>query len=286
MTDDADALRRIRELVRPFVLSRPVSPKRKVAFFAIWLVAIVVGTIGARYGQERIDFYFSPDGADLSVWTGLIGPLVLLCIGGVLAFSAAFLMVLPLGWLEKRLTARGRLAAFWAEFGKDIGPIQMEDGVRYRYVDPKALRSHRTGAWPLFGMLLFCAVLFGIAPFFAAKKPGPDALAVLVPLDGCLVLGALASLLLLKKERRDKASVLDVVWTEQDKLFVERNGHVAIFPSKPLQVRKLTKDSRAYGFMVWHEVYGHGQGTYRLDRRYLWPEDRPLPSLKSAERRG
>jgi hypothetical protein len=168
------------------------------------------------------------------------------------------------------------MTAFIKEFGRSVGPIRMEDGVRYRYVDPKALAAERNSAWVGFGGLLFMGAMFG---FFGVISYGKSDLATqwfCWGLAGACALGGLACLLWLKKEREDKASVNDVVWTIGDRLYVERAGRVAEFPTPAVLTKTIRKDRHGHVFMSWHEVYANDRGRYRLDRRYLWPEGKEI----------
>jgi hypothetical protein len=148
----------------------------------------------------------------------------------------------------------------------------MEDGVKYRYLDPKALASQRKVAWPLTGVLALMTVLItgGVAslpPETAQSESQWTGWLVCA----CFAIATPTPLFLLKRERAEHALLQDTVWTEGDRLFVQRGTFVQSFPSTPVRTQAPKQNQNRHMFLSGFEEFRNENGTYRLDRRFLWP---------------
>ena len=264
---DPHAMREVRRLVKPYEVKRPRSPRRTIVVATVCGVGLVLGGWGVNVSNARIDSALESSDPTL-VW-----PIVLLCASALLTipgliglcFAAAHLEVLAMR--QPRSEFGPTVYELWKEHGKPPLPIEMEPGVRYRYLDPKSLKTHRTQVVPLTIIFISLSVLVVTVGFLAPKD---------VPL-AVLIFGfasmpfALLPLLMLRGERADKAVLGDVVWTERGSLFVTRGDRTTEFSLAQAKAKGHDKMRTAESFMSWHEVFVSAEGSYRLDRRYLWP---------------
>jgi hypothetical protein len=275
-TGDAESVRKMLRLLKPYSLRPHVTWQRGLIELVVSVAGMSAGLALAAHGSQRIDEYFDPEPTVQSLGP----PLLYTCLGGVMAVLGMVAIIWSFRWLERLIKYSSRshhgptVDEFWSVFGKNLGPIQMEDGVKYRYLDPKALASQRKVAWSLFGSLAFMTVLItGCVALLPPETAQPEAQRSAWIVCAVLAIATPLPLLFLKRERAQLALLQDTVWTEGDRLFVQRRDLVQSFSTTPISTKAQKKNQNSHFFLSSFEEFKNEAGTYRLDRRYLWPID-------------
>lgn len=155
-------------------------------------------------------------------------------------------------------------------------PLELLEGVEYRYLDPEgvraSIRERAAGLWTLAGFASFFA-LASLATFFfgsrAQQSQDPRGLAFAVAI--CLI-GALVALMFGIRFSRWKVVVDDVISISDNALVVKRNGQELRFsktPQRPMPTQFQKREARRPFGQT--ETYTNGTDSYVMDRRYLIP---------------
>lgn len=160
------------------------------------------------------------------------------------------------------------LVDFIYDSAMPLPPTELQVGVVYCYVDPKALREKFRLSFIYIIGALFPAMFL----VMAIIEPSRESTAIAV--SSLLVLGSLA-FVGVRRFRYERAFLQyfdDKIWLVEEALHVKRADREFSFPFRPFHNSNLSWETASPTFMSWYEHFANDQFGYLLDRRFLIPD--------------
>lgn len=260
-------LRVLKEAIGPVVVGRKPVPKKALGI-ACGVCTVAAGAmtllIAPVLGKVR-DAYPNLTPFD---W-------IVLCLG--LPVLAILLVGLEVSGAWLASTYKPKPDAYHLRFRETDGPLEpviLEEGQAYRYVEMRSAKEERTT------MLVLAVFLFalGTMPVIAFSFPRlPDQEVAMVSIIVLCYGGAVGSFLAMKRWNYWLARSGDRFVLTRGNLIVMSGGYERTFPYNPSPNRPIGEKPTHLG--IWHEEFRTPAEIYRMDRRYLVPEnsgERPI----------
>ncbi len=270
-----------RDLIKSFVdpsISDAKAKKWFWRFVIMTVLGIAMATIMGRPSMLRPEF------------EGTIGPrpiieVAIWCIAFVFMMigSQALFFFLQVFMTKKQLDKERKknsrfgpcIRAFLDENRNWPRPIELQEGLVYRYIDPDGVRETIKGQvislWITVAILAFMG-MSGIAVIIFVPKQRTDLGTVIFVVMGCAFLLGLAIFFVFEASRRKLRYTMvdDRIQVRGDNLVITRKGQELMYPRSP---KKVMND--AYPQKETKRPFGKTEryGDYVMDRRYLAPVD-------------
>lgn len=268
------SMREIRSILETFEVT-PRLPKKT------WQLPILCAAIGAGLGiplavlgMRRLDAladdtnrFVSPSFAEYAPGLGMLAI-------GVIAISSAFFCLLPLVERLEKNSERAKGSdhgPLWVDYKRQhlqvVPAVEMVEGKKYRYLDPRRLKEHRQNG---IGIAIALGFFFAVTWIPPAN---PEDFKVMWIVRGAMFLLMFVPIKLIQSDKRMRDTLTDTFWIDGGRLYTQRGARVASFSSVPVRTAKGDPEDGMSKFMAWWEEYENECGKYRLDRRFLWPLD-------------
>lgn len=255
----------LRRLVASHRIDLPTSKNVNtlhVVFVAIGLVVAIACAFVLGSDEGGVNDPTRTDLFNVRDWT--------LLAAIVVGFTSFFLFGFKL--MEKsechQLKEPGLLHKFLDESARPLPPVDLIEGVKYTYIDRKALlqtQSQSQAFWIGAIELVLLSGMFFIIPEIRSLPGGLFFLALSL---AC----AWGVFKLSSREKFAKLWLGDTVWIEGETLHLSHDGQEHSYPNRAIVLGKHW-ESCSPTYMAWYETYSNGASTFPLDRRYLTPNE-------------